>query len=163
MEVFSSLNFRFLNVDICTPNDLVYGEMERYPITINFAINTIRYWLKVLEMDNRRLPKKAYSMLFDLDSKGKHTWASNIRNTLCKYGFGYAWWGQGVGNKEMFLKNVKQRLIDCRWQEWHNHLELSNRFDLYKEYKQNIGVETYLLMNLDKAIVNIITRFRLGI
>ena len=153
----------FLNVDICTPNDLVYGEMKRYPITINFAINTIRYWLKVLEMDNRRLPKKAYSMLFDLDSKGKHTWASNIRNTLCKYGFGYAWWGQGVGNKEMFLKNVKQRLIDCRWQEWHNHLELSNRFDLYKEYKQNIGVETYLLMNLDKAIVNIITRFRLGI
>ena len=107
---------KFLNVDMKTPNDLVYTEMCRYPITINSIVNCIRYWLKLLEMDNHRLPKKAYNKLYDLDRNGKQTWATNIRICLTNNGFGFAWLNQGVGNDRHFLKSLKERLIDCNWQ-----------------------------------------------
>ena len=70
---------KFLNVDMKTPNDLVYTEMCRYPITINSTINCIRYWTKLVQMENHRLPRKSYNVLYRLDRKGKITWATNVR------------------------------------------------------------------------------------
>ena len=51
---------KFLGVEMRTPNDLVYGETNRYPIYINSAIRCIQYWFKLLRMNNDRLPRKAY-------------------------------------------------------------------------------------------------------
>ena len=39
---------KFLAVDARTPNDLVYKELNRHPISINCKISTIRYWLKII-------------------------------------------------------------------------------------------------------------------
>jgi len=35
-----------LGVEMQTPNDLVYGETNRYPLFVNSAVRCIRYWLK---------------------------------------------------------------------------------------------------------------------
>ena len=61
---------KFLNVDMKTPNDLVYTEMCRYPITTNSIINCVRYWLKLVRMEEFRLPRKSYNTLFKLDRNG---------------------------------------------------------------------------------------------
>ena len=107
---------KFLGVDSKTPNDLVYCELRRYPITINMAINCIRYWIKLTQMEQHRLPKRAYNTLYRLDQRGKETWVTKVRLCLLQNGFGYAWINQGVGNMKLFLKTVKNRLVDCRWQ-----------------------------------------------
>ena len=46
-----------------TPNDLVYGETNRYPLFVNSAVGCIRYWLKLTRMEASRVPSKAYRML----------------------------------------------------------------------------------------------------
>ena len=38
-----------------TPNDLVYGETNRYPLFVNSAVGCIRYWLKSTRMEAFRL------------------------------------------------------------------------------------------------------------
>ena len=65
---------RFLGVDMKTPNDLVYGETDRFPITLNSAVRCIRYWLKLTCMGEDRLPHKAYMMIYNLDARGKRNW-----------------------------------------------------------------------------------------
>jgi len=65
---------RFLGVDMITPNDLVDGETDRFPITLNSAVRCIRYWLNLTCMGEDRLPRKAYMMLYNLDSKGKRNY-----------------------------------------------------------------------------------------
>ena len=50
---------RYLGVDRRTPNDLVYGEVGRFPIQINASVPCIRYWLKLTRMDYHRLPLRA--------------------------------------------------------------------------------------------------------
>ena len=64
----------FLGVDMKTPNDLVYGKIDRFPITLNSAVRCIRYWLKLTCMGEYRLPRKAYMMLYNLDARGKRNW-----------------------------------------------------------------------------------------
>lgn len=154
---------KFLGIEMRTPNDLVYGETNRYPIYINSTIRCIRYWLKLTRMDNHRLPRKAYRMLHDLDEKGKRNWASNIRCKLYQYGFGYVWMNQGVQEIKQFLIEFKERLIVCRWQEWNSHKEDSDRFEMYRTFCTNHEVKTYLQISLDKHLKFIMARFRLGI
>ena len=100
---------KYLNVDLKTPNDFVYKEMNRYPITINSTINCIHYWLKLIQMDNFRLPRKAYDSIYSLDSMGKETWVTYIKLCLTQNGFGYAWINQGVGNAKKFRFELKGR------------------------------------------------------
>ena len=72
----------YLNVPLKVPNKFVYGETGRYPLYVNSAVRCIRYWLRILKLDPARLPKQAYTMLFNMDERGKNCWATSVRNIL---------------------------------------------------------------------------------
>ncbi len=154
---------RFLGVGWRTPNDIVYGEFGRFPIYLNSYVKCIRYWLKLTRMEQSRLPFKAYKMLYKLDCNGRYTWASNVRKCLSLYGFSHVWDNQGVGCVNNFLQCFKQRIIDCRWQEWDDHIQTSDRFALYKTFKTSYIREPYLLINCNRFIKCALTKFRCGV
>ena len=87
---------KFMGVEMRTPNDLIYGKTNRYLLFVNSAVRCIRYWLNLTRMDGSRLRCKAYSMLRELDARGKRNWVSNVRCKLNQFGFGYVWLNQGV-------------------------------------------------------------------
>jgi hypothetical protein len=122
---------RFLGVPIKTPNKMVYGELGRYPLYINSAIRSLKYWFRLLQMESNRLPKQAYSMMYVLDQNGKRCWASEIRELLSKMGFYYVWVNQGVNNIDVFLEEFKQRLIGQFAQEWESTVRGKERYILY--------------------------------
>ena len=156
---------RFLGVDKRISNDLVYGETKRYPLSISAGLRCIRYWLKLLQMESYRLPRKSYDMLFEMDAKGKKNWVSNVRLFLCENGFGEVWLNQGVGNQFSFLRLFRQRLIDCRWQRWNEHIQSSSRYDLYRIIASydNFFMQPYLKYDLDMNLKRLIAKFRLGV
>lgn len=154
---------RFLQVDRRTPNDLVYGELGRYPIYLNSYIKCIKYWLKLVCMNENRLPAVAYKTLRDLDNKGKITWVAKIRQCLCSYGFAFVWFEQGVGNVRSFLSCFRQRIIDCRWQEWDCHMQSSDRFSFFRLIKTSNLAEPYLLINMNRFIRGTLTKLRFGV
>ena len=45
---------RYLGVDRGIPNDLVYGEVGRFPIQMNASVRCIRYWLKLTRIDGAK-------------------------------------------------------------------------------------------------------------
>ena len=99
----------FLVVDMKTLNDLVYGETDRFPITLNSAVRCIRYWLKLTCMGEDRLPRKSYMMLYNLDARGKRNWVSNVRMQLFQYGLDlYGWlqvWEESMSLYALFAKD----------------------------------------------------------
>ena len=110
---------RFLGVPVRTPNKMVYGDLGRFPLFINSYISCFKYWFRLLEMGNDRLPKTAYEMLLCLDRNEKDCWVSRIREILCETGFNFVWLQQGlVIKKQTFLKSFKQTLVDMFMQEW---------------------------------------------
>ena len=66
-------------------------------------------------MESHRYPEQSYIMLKRLDDAGKNTWATNVKDMLFKFGFGYEWLAQEVGNSK-YLHVVclfSQRLNAC--------------------------------------------------
>ena len=47
---------KILGVEMRTPNDLVYGETNRYPLFVNSAVRCVRYCLKLTRMEASKLP-----------------------------------------------------------------------------------------------------------
>ena len=155
---------KFLNVDMKTPNDLVYTEMCRHPITINSNINCVRYWTKLVRMENYKLPRKAYDVLYNLDRNGKENWATNVRICLMQNGFGYAWINQGVGNVKTFLAKLKERLIDCKWQQVNAHINDSDRFAFYSLIcTKEKSLPCHLSIDIKRHLKCMLTKFRFGV
>jgi hypothetical protein len=139
----------FLGVPIQTPNKMVYGDSGRYPLYIDTNIRAVKYWLKLLKMKEDRLPCQAYHMLQDLDSRGGNTWVTMIRKLLSLSGFNYVWIFQGVGNENMFLRVLKERLIDIYKTEWNEALLKSDRHSEYSKFKHLLEKEQYIV-DIDK-------------
>ena len=53
-----------------------------------------------------------YKLLVTLDECGRNTWATSIKLLLQRYGFYIVWIEQGVGNEELFIEILEQRLKD---------------------------------------------------
>ena len=49
---------RFLNVGQATPNCMVYGECGRYPVFKKSQSRCLKYWLKITNTHEQRIPKK---------------------------------------------------------------------------------------------------------
>ena len=74
------------------------SECGRYPLSVTYMTQCIKYWIKLAEMPTTRYPKQCYHMLRRLDETVRKTWASKIKNVLYEYGFGYVWINDGVEN-----------------------------------------------------------------
>ena len=109
-------------------------------------------------MGEDRLPHKAYMMLYNLDARGKKNWVLNVRMQLFQYGFGFVWMNQGVGRVNEFIPAFRERLIDCRWQDWENHVQTSDRFSMYRHFKSISHCnKTYTTMIMDRHLKRIMT------
>ena len=153
---------RFLGANPKAPKHLIYSETGRYPIFVATHIKCIKFWFRLIQMDNTKYPKKAYDMLLNLQSHNYDTWACKVRNTLYRYGFGHVWEAQGVGHLNMFITILRQRLIDCFEQDWHAGLESHSFFDVYSSFKQTISISCHLNIITNIKLRNVMSRFRIG-
>lgn len=154
---------KLLNASPRTPNQMVYGELGRYPLSVLASVRCVSYWLRLCTLPTDRYASQAYHMLKDLDEKGKQTWASKVRTVLFQYGFGYVWIEQSVGNRNAFLKEFRQRLTDCFQQDWSAKLADSDRYSLYRTFKYNLVQELYFDAITSRHVRNMYIKFRLGI
>ena len=143
-----------------SPNDLVYGETNRYPLFVNSAVGCIRYWLKLARMEASRLPSNAYRMLQVLDERGERIWASKVRCInmgLILYGWIKVW-------KKWTNFTCFSWKINClSMAKMAFPVETSDRFNVYRKFFTIHDTKTYLNVNIDRHLKFIMTRFRLGI
>ena len=57
-----------LGLMLSTWNNAIDAEIGRYPVVINYKVRIIKYWLRITQLQNNCLTKKAYLMLKELDS-----------------------------------------------------------------------------------------------
>ena len=152
-----------MGLDLRTPNHMVYGDLGRYPLSINSSVRSIRYWLKLCCMREERLPKQAFLMLLNSCIKSGRNWAERVKLCLFQLGFGYAWLNSGVGDEKHFLSLVKQRLTDCQIQEWNAKNNSSERYVWYSSFKQQFGLEDYMNTIDIKKFRDVLIRFRFGV
>ena len=73
----------------------------------------------------------------------KTNWASLEGHLLISLGFFEVWVSQGVGNIDIFISVLKQRLTDNLIQNWQERLDISTRARFYKSFA-NFQLQPYL-------------------
>ena len=136
---------RILGVKKTTQNDFIYGDLGRIDFKTRRYVNIIKYWLKLLTLNENKFAKKVYLML-KIDSETrpeKENWCTLLKNLLSNLGLFNAWYFQQVGNQQYFMTLVKQRLTDHFIQNWNSRLDNSSRAIFYKNVT-NFGFQFYL-------------------
>ena len=151
---------KLLYVRKTTNTCMVLGECGRLPLCITYYTNCIRYWCKLIQMPSYRYPKQCYLMLYSLDNAGRNCWATNVKSLLFRYGFGYSWISQNVGDYKLFIKMFRNRLIDCHTQDWHDNVNNSSRCHHYSYFKSLLNVERYLLIEMPLKHKIALSKFR---
>ena len=151
----------FLNVPLKTPNKCEYGDLGRYPLFVNSCTWAVKYWFKLLHMNENRLPKQTYHMQINMEWNGKCCWASGLRDLLCKFGF--VCLQKSVGNERAFVAILKERLCDDFNQEWTTAINSSERFYLYASFKSNLLTENYLDFVQIKCFRDVLIKLRMGV
>ena len=65
-------------------------------------------------------------------------------------------------NPEAFIKVFMQSLIDCRSQNWHEHVSNSTRFRIYGMFKTSISLEPYFTCVTNTHCRDVQIKFRIG-
>ena len=81
------------------------GELGRHPLYIHYFCRCVKFWFNIIH-NNASAPHLRTSMLKNLkrlDDNGRHTWATEIRYLLHRYGFEHVWLSQGVEDIPLFL------------------------------------------------------------
>ena len=137
-----------LKVSSNTCNVAVLGELGRHNLYVHYFCKSVRFWLFIVQDNAPRLRNSLYRMLKGLDDVNRHTWASEIKQLLCVYGFRHVWLNQGVGDNSLFIETFKQRLMDTSSQDWHSDVLNSRKLELYSTYKSQLSFEVYLTVDM---------------
>ena len=80
---------KLLSVKQSTQNDFIYGELGRINFATQRYISIIRYWFKIVSMNDNKYAKCIYNMLLEdmRQNPDKTNWASSVKHLLSKYGF----------------------------------------------------------------------------
>ena len=154
---------RLLSVKQCTQNDFIYGELGRCTFQTKRFYNIVRYWIKILHCTELKYVRIVYDLLYNdcTNLPNKVSWVTLLRDLLCNLGFMEAWVHQNVGDMDIFLSLVKQRLSDNFIQNWNSRLENSSRALFYRNF-YTFGYKAYLDIVSTEKLRIALSRLRLS-
>lgn len=115
-----------LNVGKTTTNCTVLKDCGRYHLFVDYHYKAIKFWTRLLSLDNSRYAKKTYLQLFAHDQNGRSNWVSAIRKLICSLGFGLVWMNQSSGDIGCWLNEIKDRLKGWSTQELNSQIRKFN-------------------------------------
>jgi hypothetical protein len=154
---------RILGVRPQTQNDFIYGELGRTNIKTLRYVNIIRYWLKIVCLNELKYVKSVYkTMIQELErNPGKNSWVKSVKNLLDNLGFNQVWIFQGVGNVNIFMTVFKERVRNHFQQNWNVNLNESSRartYKLFSDWKFQPYLDVIKIVKFRQAY----TRFRIS-
>jgi hypothetical protein len=154
---------KLLGVKKTTQNDFIYGELGRLDFKTIHCYNILKFWTKIIHTADRKYISLVYKMLkTDCENaQNKINWCSLVKELLGTLGFYDVWLQQGVGNTNIFLSLVKQRLRDQFMQNWHGRLENSSRALFYLNIS-NFKFQTYLDSFTNEKMCKSLSRLRVS-
>ena len=113
-----------------TSNAAVYGELRRVPLYINRYVQVIKYWFKVISLENE-IVKSVYdnSILINLRD---NSWYIKVKLLLERYRFYDVWLRPEQVYVPTFISSFKQRVADVFfYQEWFADLSNNNVLNIF--------------------------------
>jgi exonuclease III len=146
----------FLGVHRFAANLAVLGDMGWLPTEIRRKICMIRYWNRLIKLEDNRLTKKLFNFEFD-QNKGK--WCKSIKTILQEIGLSDFYENQLTCD----VKYCREKLMDKFKEKWKTEVIKKPKLRTYVQLKPSCGTENYVQLNLDRNNRSVLAQFRCGI
>ncbi len=125
----------------------------------------LHFWFQNLCNDPSKLSNIFYKLLYNMSERGVYhaEWIKAVKSRLIKYDMYNFWEDQRemrMSNYNMFKTVCKQRIQDYYKKEWQISVNESSKCYLYKGFKSELNLESYLLKVPDSLRIPL-TKFRL--
>ena len=167
VPVLENLHLKFLKILLGvhskTCNNMVYGELGRYPLNIIIKQRVVGYWARMLSGKETKLTRLVYNQVRDMHTQNlfKSDWLEFLRDTLADCGMVNIWESnQSVSVNELKSK-VHTKLKENFISKWLNELSTMSSCDVYVNFKTNFALEQYLI-ELSPHLRLSFCRFRLS-
>ena len=146
------------------PTAYIYNEFGVFPLSLLRKIRIIKFWLKILNMNDTHPVKLIYNLLLrDSNQNAKvKNWVTLLKEMLEINGFGNVWSDQGVPSAKIFLIDFEQRCKDIFIQNNNAEIYNSSEHRLYRYLSHEHGLAWYLNNIKEKYIRVALTKLRLG-
>ncbi len=146
-----------------TTNNMVYGELRRYPLDVQIKKRMIGFWARLITGKQSKLSKIMYDGQFkrynDVNVGNKPKWISHIHSIFKDCEMNHVWDWQTFDTIGSLKKQVDKRLKELYITKWKNELSQMSSCDLYQHLKGEYKIEKYLL-NLDDNLRITMCKFR---
>ena len=100
---------------------MISAETGRYPLSVAIKKSIIKYWLKVIQSEDKKLINIIYIKM----KQSKCSWVSYVKEILHNTGSAEIWENQEVVNGAGFVQLFEQRSMDMYMQSCHEDIQLS--------------------------------------
>ena len=145
----------YLGVHRFAANAVLTGDMAWCPSIIRRKLAMMRYWNRLIIMDEDRLPKLVFN--YEIHKRGK--WSEFLEKSLREINM-----GEFFQSKECIdLKLAETRLLNKYAQQWKEQVGKKPKLRTYRKFKEKFEIENYVTLNLDRHQRSILSQLRSGI
>ena len=167
-----------LNVELCkyilgvgkhATNAAVLGELGRYPLTLKFLTQGIKFWDRIRSENFTGLAKDSFKESFKPQTNTcptQHTWAHYISLLLTNLNHSHVW-SAAVENQPVSInaKIFHEILLNRYASGWYNHISRDspsgNKLHTFVKFKKSLKMEHYIL-NCEPRLRRNFTKLRIS-
>ena len=146
----------FLGVHRFTPNLANTGEMGWLPSVLRRWDSMIRFWNRMLLLDDTCLTKRVFNHDYNVCQKN---WCEDLKRILTTIGL-----SNGYENKlTVNMTETRDSLLTYYANSWPVKCQNVPKLRTYLQFKQSFKTEKYLTMNLTRSERSVMAQFRCGV
>lgn len=154
---------RNLRVKTSSSTLAIYSDTGRFPVYLKQQVQALKYWYRVMSLDNEHMVKKAYNSLYESHCLGQNNWCSHIKALLYDHNHQSNWDNQIINIQDVNVikeKIYKKFMDNCLNQI--NNSDDNPKLRTFKLFKTEFKLENYLtkIKNLNHSLA--LARFRIS-
>ena len=150
IDALDKLHLKFLKMVLGvqgkTCNNIVYGELGRYPLEVYIRKRAIGFWARMLTNKESKISRVFYDHLraLSLNNHYKCKWIDFIKTILQDCDLHNIWQSHQFQSVDSIKSAVGKKLRDKFVTKWRNELNAMTSCDVYVNFKKNFKLEDYL-------------------
>ena len=144
----------FLGVHKYASIDYLFGDMGWAPSKLRREISMLRYWNRLITMENTRLTKNIFNIEYQLSGH----WCKMIGNIFKNIGLYQLYELKQTCN----LKLCEEKLLELHSLNWLKQVKNKPKLRSYIQWKDNCCVDKFVSLNLNRSHRSILAQIRSG-
>ena len=137
-----------LGVSKMTAKEVVRGELGWMSLSARREIKVLKYWGRILNMDDSRLVKQVYRRCKQTNSRLKGSFCEAVRKTLEKLKLEHLWASEQIGKFKDWVIFINACVKRSETDLWQHKLSESRKLRTYRLLKTELRQEEYLSWQL---------------